>query len=87
MTSLVAGSEYRRRVRLGEAVRAYRFERADQRITVLWSEGESTDVELPINGEVLRVVSHMGDDVPTSVESDSVGVTVSGEPIFVVESR
>ena len=87
MAGLLEGSEYQRRVRLGEGIRAYRFEREGERITVVWSEGEPATVRLPAMGEVRRCVDHMGEAVGVTREGDRVVLEATEAPVFVVEGR
>lgn len=89
MTEALEGSAFRRRLHLGEGVRAYRFDNreARQRVTVVWSEGEPREVRLPLTGELLRAHSHLGKPVETAADDGHVRSEVSGDPVFVVEAR
>ncbi|MBM3476355.1 MAG: hypothetical protein FJX75_24040 [Armatimonadetes bacterium] len=90
MTSLLAGSLYRRRVALGEGIRAYRFEKATpegrQRVTVLWSEEGERTARLPLAGQLARAVGHLGEAASVEERRMEALLTLTPEPVFVVES-
>jgi hypothetical protein len=90
MTSLLAGSVYRRRVALGDRVRAYRFEKATtegtERVTVLWSEEGTKAVHLPLTGKLTRAVGHLGDPASVEVRGTEAVLALTPEPVFVVET-
>jgi hypothetical protein len=90
MTSLLEGSVYRRRLELGEGIRAYRFEKqtaeGTQRVTVLWSEEGTQTARLRLTGRLDKCVDHLGESASVQVEGGEAVLTLTPEPVFVVEA-
>jgi hypothetical protein len=88
MTEALEGSVFRRRLHLGEGVRAYRFDRQEprRRITVIWAEEGEQQVRLPLSGRVEKCFGHLGQSINTRTEGTDAIVSASTAPVFVVES-
>lgn len=91
MTSFLAGSTYRRRLELGEGIRAYRFEGAGAEhsslVTVVWSEGEARAVSFARSGRLARCVNHLGAVVETAGDGHFITLQATPDPVFIEESR
>lgn len=89
MTGFLEGSIYRRRLDLGEGVRAYRFEKAGTDhgsiVTVVWSEDGSRSVSLGRSGRLLRCVTHLGAPAETAGDPYLLTVQATPDPVFIQE--
>jgi len=84
MTALLEGYAFIGELNVGEQSKALLFENeAGGRILVLWTLDQELDVELAIDGQVENIFDIYGEEVPYTISGNSIGLTISGSPIYI----